>query len=135
VAWSPNAPEAVLVSGDLGRTVLALAPHPQDPDRRHVVLVWTGSMSASVSPPNDEAISSHRLYGSGLSDVPWIGVVENSELVASLAGSSAVGAERAHVHHVLPLKECVVEVVAATVAVERGSGTTTLVSACRFAGR
>jgi len=55
--WEPNAPDAVMVSDDSGRTVLAVRSHPDDTDQRNVVLVWSGVEYASLSAPNDEAIS------------------------------------------------------------------------------
>ena len=82
VTWEPNAPDAVLVCDDRGSTSLALEAHPDDPDQRNVVLVWTGTESAALMPPNDEARSGHRLYGNGLSGLLWAGVVQDSELVA-----------------------------------------------------
>jgi hypothetical protein len=36
--WEPNAPEAFLVSDDMGRGALAQHAHPDDPDQRCVVL-------------------------------------------------------------------------------------------------
>jgi hypothetical protein len=42
VRWEPNAPDAVMVSDDSGRTVLAVRSHPEDTDQRNVVLVWRG---------------------------------------------------------------------------------------------
>lgn len=132
----PNAPDAVLISGDLCSTVLALRPHLDDPDRRNVVLVWRDAWSTSMSRPNDEAIAQHRLYDVGLSAVLWIGLVENSQPVRSLKDTSAGGSAGAPalVHHVLTLKECVVEVVATGVSIERHAGTTRA-SACDVAGR
>ena len=38
VNWEPNAPEAVLVSNDLARTVSAARAHMDDADQRNVVL-------------------------------------------------------------------------------------------------
>jgi len=38
--WEPNAPEAFLVSDDMGRGALAQRAHPDDADQRCVVLRW-----------------------------------------------------------------------------------------------
>ena len=99
--WEPNAPAAVLVADDRGLTVLAVRAHPDDNDRRCVVFVWRGTASACMGGPNDERIEDHRLYDKGLSEVLWLGEV--------LAEPPDTGPP---LHHVLPLKECVVEVLA-----------------------
>ncbi len=78
VTWDPNGPDAVLITGDWVATVLALNAHFNDPDRRCVVMTWTHTRMASKSSPNDEAITGHRLWRRGLSDVLWGGVVEDS---------------------------------------------------------
>lgn len=130
VTWEPNAPEALLLSDDYGKTVLALMPHPDDPDRRCVVLVWSGVHSACLAAPNDEAISGHRLYASGLSKVLWAGTVLNSEVSHSLEVQNRVHPRHDPsrytnlVHHVILMKECVAEVVAEEVQVIRLEGTT-----------
>jgi hypothetical protein len=130
VAWDPNAPEAILISNDSGRTVLALNPHFDDDDQRCVVLVWTGARSASLSGPNDEAISGHRLYKKGLGQGLWAGQVLDSELVRSLERANRVHPRHnpsrfEHLeHHVLLLKEGVAEVVADAVSVQRIIGST-----------
>jgi hypothetical protein len=84
VTWEPNAPSAILLSDDVGKTVLALNRHVDDPDERCVVLIWSGTHSACLADPNDEAISGHRLYRSGLSDVMWAGVVRDSDVIQAL---------------------------------------------------
>lgn len=87
-------------------------------------------MSASMAGPNDEAISGHRLYEMGLSELSWAGVVQQSELVQALERQ-----DRAHpahdrsrysqlAHHVLLLKEGVVEVAARALTIERRAGST-----------
>ncbi|WP_346275448.1 hypothetical protein [Pseudonocardia sp.] len=128
--WEPNGPDAVLVSNDLGRTALALRPHFDDLDQRCLVLVWTGAQFASIGAPNDEAISGHRLYDKGLSEIMWAGVVRESQLVDQLERQNRV--HPAHhsstysplTHHVLPLKEAVIEVVARNLAIQRHDGAT-----------
>ncbi|HZC70883.1 MAG TPA: hypothetical protein VE442_09330 [Jatrophihabitans sp.] len=133
--WDPNAPHAVMISADSGTTVLALDAHQDDADQRCVVLVWTGVASASMSAPNDEAISGHRLYDKGLDDVRWVGVVRESELVADLErrsraqpGHTPARYERL-VHHVVLLKECTVEVVAELLSRDRIAGPTAAAAA------
>lgn len=131
VRWEPNAPDAVMVTGDRYAAVLALDAHFDDADDRCVVLVWKHATAAVMSPPNDEAIDGHRLWARGLDDVLWAGVVDDSEWVAALERENRV--HDAHdpayfatlVHHVLPLKECVVEVVSrGPFRVERVAGRT-----------
>lgn len=87
-----------------------------------MVLTWTGSVRASMAPPNDEAIATHRLWHKGLDEVLWAGVVHRSALIEGLTHSTATTAGL--VHHVLPLKERVVEVVARDLTVTRTDGTT-----------
>ncbi len=134
VTWEPNVPDAVLVSRDDGTTVLALNANPDDADQRCVVLVWTMARAASMADPNDEAISGHRLYGKGLAEVRWAGVVEGSQLTSELEKQNRAHPQHdpaqfnALAHHVMLLKECTVEVVATAVAaavlVERSAGPT-----------
>ena len=130
VVWEPNAPEAVLLSGDFGATSLALQAHTEDPDRRCVVLEWAGCRFASMGLPNDEAISGHRLWRKGLSEARWAGRVLDSELIAELERQNRIHPSHDPLlfedltHFVVPLKECVVEVVASTLAVRRAEGTT-----------
>lgn len=130
VVWEPNAPDAVMVSDDAGRTVLALRPHPDDKDRRTVVLLWVRVESASLSAVNDQAISGHHLWHAGLSDVLWLGIVENSDLVRRLRRQNSVHPTHDPRrydfldHYIAPLKESLVEVVAGSVVVHRHAGTT-----------
>ena len=130
VTWDPNAPFARLLADDFGRAVLALNPHESHPDERCVVLVWSGTSSVSMAGPNDEAISGHRLYRAGLSNVLWAGEVYGSTLIRSLEMQNRVHPNHNPAnwtglrHHVVRTKECVVEVVARTVAVHRFGGST-----------
>jgi hypothetical protein len=130
VTWDPNAPDAVLLTGDFGPTALALQAHPDDQDGRCVVLVWAACRLACMTPPNDEAISGHRLWEKGLRETRWAGVVHDSELIDGLERQNRVHPQHSAslfeglTHYVLPLKECVVEVVAREVAVRRVEGTT-----------
>ncbi|PJI90943.1 hypothetical protein [Luteimicrobium subarcticum] len=122
VRWEPNAPDAVLLAGDGGRVVLAVRAHPDDVDDRSVVLCWSGVVWSCSGVPNDEALRFHRLYGKGLETVLWVGRVEQSELVRSLA--AMVHDTSALRHDVLTLKEGIVEVIARSVTTCRVGGTT-----------
>jgi hypothetical protein len=130
VAWEPDAPNAVLLSDDFARTVLALNAHPDDADTRSVVIIWEGVRYAAMGSPNDEARSGHRLYEKGLRELIGIGLVEDSELIASLELANRVHPFHepewylGMSHHILALKETTVEVVAASVSVVRVTGST-----------
>lgn len=125
VTWDPNAPAAALLARDQGSTVLRLAPNPADDDTRDVLLVWSGSCLARLEPPNDEALSGHRLYTAGLSRVLWAGEVIESSLIAELERRNRV--HRQHDanrygqlrHWIVLLKERTVEVVALSVLARR----------------
>jgi hypothetical protein len=96
--------------------------------------------NASLSAPNDEAISGHRLWRAGLSDVLWLGLVERSALIAQLKRQNSVhpyhDPRRYEFmdHYIAPLKECVAEVVARSVAIHPQGGNTTLESAVAAMG-
>ena len=135
VVWDPNAPEAVLVSEDSGPAILMLRPRGDDADGRRIAIVWDGASAAAMEPPNDEAISGHRLYDKGLSGALWAAEVLDSEWIADLERQNRVhplhdpkrfGDLR---HFVVLLKECVVEVVAPTVVVRRVSAQSALAGA------
>jgi hypothetical protein len=86
---------------------------------------WTGTKSASIGAPNDGAISGHRLYDKGLRGIMWAGVVRERQLVDALERQNRVHPAHdssnyaALTHHVLPLKEAVIEVVARDLAIQR----------------
>jgi hypothetical protein len=130
IEWDPNTEVYVLVSGGSGPAVLALNPHySADANKDVVLLVWKGPRFVSMGGPNDEALSSHRLYSKGLRGLRWVGIVEDSELIAMLERQNGVH-ERHNparfaslVHYVLPLKGDVVEVVADSLTIERRPGT------------
>lgn len=128
VVWDPNAPRAVLISDDSGRTALALSPRSDDSDQRAVVLMWSESIYNVMGIPNDEAVSGHRLYGKGLENVPWIGRVSGSQLVEMIEKQNSVHPQHdvrrfeGLVHHVVLTKESVVEVVAGGLTVRRIDG-------------
>lgn len=125
VEWEPNAPEAMLLSDDSARALLALSPHPHDSDLRMVVIVWTGARATLMQPPNDEALSGHRLYDKGLAEVRWAGEVLDSAWIEQLEHQNRVHPSHDPTrfstlrHFVLPLKEDTVEVVARGVTVRR----------------
>lgn len=121
VSWEPNVPHAVVVSNDTGRACLVIEPHFDDEDQRKVVLVWTGCQAVRTSPCNDEARHLHPLYQRGLRDLPWLGEVENSQWLAS---NASLVTEPARRHFVVPLKECLVEVLADDLLVQRLAGST-----------
>jgi hypothetical protein len=133
--WEPNAPEAVLAVSDRGRAVLAVNAHPADPDQDCVIFVWSRSRAAIMGSPNDEALSGHRLYSRGLSDLLWAGKVEQSEWIADLERRNRVHPSHDParfirlVHFILPLKEDTVEVIAEEVTVVRRPGPTTSAAA------
>jgi hypothetical protein len=56
------------LAADEGETRLTLRAHPDDPDQRSVGLVWNGCLATRMEPPNDEAISGHRLYDLGMKE-------------------------------------------------------------------
>jgi len=130
VDWDQNVPAAVLVSNDDGLTVLAVHASDADADPRTVVFTWHGTRFASMGSPNDEALSGHRLFEKGMSRIRRLGKVENSELIATLARETSVHPQHDPArfaeltHHVLPLKECTVEVVASRVTITRLPGST-----------
>ena len=74
--------------------------------------------------------SGHRLYGSGLSDVLWAGLLRDSEAIGALERQSRVHPQHDPsrydrlVHYVILMKECIAEVVAEAVDVQRIEGTT-----------
>ena len=122
VWWEPNAPEAVLLSNDLGRTAMSVRAHPDDPDERQVVLLWTRVEWAAIGAPNDDALA--------LRDVRRVGLVQQSGLIADLRRQASVhpmydAARFAFLnHYVVVLKECVAKVVARSIGVHRGAGST-----------
>src|SRR4249919_3098251 len=128
VRWEPIAPAAILISDDFDRTVLALNPHRDDPNQRCVVMVWSDTRSACMADPNDEAISGHRLYGSGLSQVVWAGVVRESNLIRALETQNRVHPSHDPTvygrltHYVILTRERVAEVVAESVSIQRFRG-------------
>ncbi len=116
VRWEPNAPDAQLNSTDAGRSVLSIAAHPDDDDQRRVVLTWTACSSTEFGAPNDEARHLHRLYERGLAEVLWIGLVLDSSRIDEFA---RMASQPPTTHYVIPLKECVVEVLATSLKISR----------------
>jgi hypothetical protein len=129
VEWGPNVGGAVLMVHEDGAAELALHAHPNDTDQRPVRLVWRGCVAAMMQPPNDEAISGHRLYAKGLSDLVWAGEVLNSQWITDLERQNRVHPRHDPAvfvaglrHFILPLKERTVEVIASTCQVIRTEG-------------
>ena len=130
VSWDPNAPDAVMLSDDGGRTSLALRAHFDDEDQRAVVFFWSGSKYRLMGSPNDEARNGHRLFGRGLESVQWVGEVQGSELVSMLERQNSIHPQHdpanfaGLVHHVVLTKEATIEVVARSLVIKRIPGTT-----------
>lgn len=130
VEWEPNAPDAVLISQDVGDSLISLRAHFDDPDQRCVVFRWVGVRSATMSAPNDEAISGHRLSSRGLSGLLWAGQVLESSLIDELERQNRVhpyhdGSRFMElVHHIVLTKERTVEVIARSLTVGRHDGPT-----------
>ena len=122
LTWEPNAPDAVLVSGDNSIAVLALNANVDDPSREAVVFTWAGCQGARLEPWNDEGILDHPLWGDGLKDVHWIGELASSYWLDEHPGSA--GRDNGLRHFVLPLKECVIEVLADSFSISRRPGPT-----------
>jgi hypothetical protein len=116
VEWNPNGSYAVLITGEYG-AALALYAYMDDPDQRCVVFRWKYATAVALEPPNDEAISGHRLYDRGLHDISSAGEVLDSAWVADLERRNRVHpshqAERyaGERHYIFALKENVAEVV------------------------
>jgi len=138
--WNPGAPDAVLLAQDIGAAVLALRAHMHDDDQRWVALRWPSARAAVMEPPNDEAISGHRLYRQGLDRIQWAGEVVDSEWIATSERMN-----RVHPHHrperyanlrhfVLLTKEAVVEAIAPTLEVVRVEATSAGQAALAVAG-
>jgi hypothetical protein len=125
VTWSPGSPDAVLLASDLGPTFLMLRPHHDDRDRRWVVLRWEGVRLSVMQPPNDEAISGHRLFAKGLRGILWAAEVLESEWIADLERRNRMhpyhqpNRYRDLRHFLVLLKEDTVEVVAEAIQVVR----------------
>jgi hypothetical protein len=109
-------PEARMLADDFGRTVLALNPHDDDPDRRVVVFAWDGCEHAILGDPNDEGLVEHPLWNAGLQNLLGVGEVIGESL------GERWGRQRRH--WIVPLKECLVDVVAEKCGFIRVEGTT-----------
>lgn len=108
---------------DENRAAAALNPHPEDADRRAVVLVWSGCRWAAHGAPNDEGRRSHRLHSKGLDHILWLGTVRESSTVNGIRAGSAITLDSLK-HYVLPLKETTLEVGAEDLRAVRVAGTT-----------
>ncbi len=105
--------------------MLWLRAHFDDVDQRDVVLKFTGCRSSQLGAPNDEARASHRLFSCGLDRLLWLGEVIESDTIRLLETANRVHPRHdpssfdGLQHWVLPLKECVVEIVATAIEVRR----------------
>jgi hypothetical protein len=123
VTWDPNTEHGRLVITENGDAQLLLNAGI-DSDRRDVLFVWRGASVGRMEPPNDEAVSGHRLYQRGLKDCR-IGEVIESELIADLNqrgrfhARHVAGAYDNDHHWVIRLKGSIVEVVAESMQVRR----------------
>lgn len=115
--WEPNGVVEPELRVREGSVRLELGPHPDDHNRRSVILTFGDVRHASIGFPNDEGRIHHRLWHQGLIDVHWIGTVEQSALVDAVNESSAVPARLTH--WVVLLKDQTVEVVAESLGVTR----------------
>lgn len=85
---------------------------------------------ASQVATGKEGVSGHPLWGSGLGDVRWLGLVEKSARVRAMAAQNSVHPSHDQRrydfldHYIAPLKECVAEVVAGSVETQRHGGST-----------
>ncbi len=104
--------------------------HRDDADQRNVVLVWRRVEFAALSAPMTRQSAVTRFGAPGLGDVRGLGLVERSALVRALAAQNSVHPshdQRRHDsldHYIVPLKECVAEVVAGSVETQRYGGST-----------
>ena len=75
---------------------------------------WDDAFAASMSADNDEGLWRHPLYSCGLDRLLWLGVVQETDWVRErFPGPPPLE------HFIATMKECVVEVLAADVVVER----------------
>lgn len=116
--WEPNDAVPPTLSVSDGTVRLQLGPHPADQDHRSVILTFQAMRHMTIGFPNDESRDHHRLWNQGLSDINWIGAVDESALVDAVHRSSALPPRLTH--WVVLLKEQTVEVVAEDVDVTRG---------------
>lgn len=110
VTWDPNDVNPARMVAANGLCELRLGPHPDDSDRRDIVLCFQGVRHASLGSPNDEARPTHRLWQRGLRDVEWAGVVYNSELTDAVIHALAHRTDLTH--WIILLKEETAEVLA-----------------------
>ena len=135
--WDPNVESGVLVQDEDGNACLALLAKVDDPNDQMVVLIWPHCYAALMQPPDDEAISGHRLWGHGLENALWAGEVFESQWIAALRQGNRVHSGHTKVehrysrlrHYVIRLKGSAVEVVAEEVQVTRVTATSTLEAA------
>jgi hypothetical protein len=123
--WDPNAPCPCLIQTDNHAFLLLnmFEDTPIDVTASESaqlvgVITWQDLCASLMGPPNDEAISGHRLWDRGLQQVLWAGEVFGSAWVRSLERMNAVHPRHdprryeGLRHFVLRLKETTFECVA-----------------------
>jgi hypothetical protein len=81
---TPGAPYPVLLQNDWN-AFLVFYLAAIDPSGDAIGIVeWIGCTSTSFGYPNEEALSGHRLWDRGLSEVHWCGEVLNSSWIAEM---------------------------------------------------
>src|SRR5688500_17740369 len=76
VVWTDGGPMPTLLE-EGGRAFLAFRLAPVDPSGDDVgVIEWLHCWATSYGYPNDEAITGHRLWGQGLSELSYYGAAE-----------------------------------------------------------
>jgi hypothetical protein len=103
VHWDRDDPDAWFVQRD-GGAALIVKPHPDDEDRRLVVLVWTPCRSARVG-----SVDATRVNG-------WVAEVQKSRWIADLERDAP---ERELRHFVVRTSAQTIEVAAPRVVVRR----------------
>jgi hypothetical protein len=98
ITWDPNAPYPCLVQTDNHAFLILklFEDIPPEGDATSVtaetvgVIEWKGLYASLMGPPNDEAISGHRLWDRGLKEILRAGEVFGSEWVRHLERMNAV---------------------------------------------
>ncbi len=99
IRWNAGAPLPHLFQSEY-RTFLTFYLYEQDPDwngaysasARIAIIEWRGCFGTMLGWPNDEALSGHRLWESGLKEVGYYGAAEvrNSSWIAEIEKGNSV---------------------------------------------
>ena len=99
IRWDAGAPLPHLFQSEY-RTFLTFYLYEQDPDwngaysasARIAIIEWRGCFGTMLGWPNDEALSGHRLWESGLKEVGYYGAAEvrNSSWIAEIEKGNSV---------------------------------------------